>query len=181
MSTDLLTRKMARHFDLIDANGDGRISQEDFDLIVSRMGREFAQTPESPKYRALSDAYRTLWEGMRQTLDTDGDGSVSRAEYIAGLRSDAATGEGYRQLIQPVAKAIIGLCDTNGDGRLDGEELAKAHIGLGMGDADHAAAMARIDLDGDGYVSEAELAKAIEEFFLSEDADAGGNHLFGKI
>lgn len=181
MSTDLLTRKITRHFDLIDTNGDGKISQEDFDLIVTRMGREFAQTPESPKYRALSDAYRKLWEGMRQTLDTDGDGSVSREEYVAGLRSDAATGEGYRQLIRPVAKAIIDLCDTNGDGKLDGEELAKAHTGLGMGDKDHEVAMARIDLDGDGFVSEAELAQAIEEFFLSEDANAGGNHLFGQI
>ncbi|MEU9197921.1 EF-hand domain-containing protein [Streptomyces hundungensis] len=181
MAADLLTRKITRHFDLIDTNGDGKISQEDFDLIVARMGQEFAQAPESPKYRALSDAYQALWEGMRQALDTDGDGSVSREEYVAGLRSDAATGEGYRQHIQPVAKAIIDLCDTNGDGKLDGAELAKAHTGLGMGDADHEAAMARIDLDGDGYVTEAELAKAIEEFFLSEDANAGGNHLFGKF
>lgn len=181
MSADVLTRKISRHFDLIDTNGDGRISQEDFDLIVTRMGKEFAQTPQSPKYRALSDAYRALWEGMRQSLDADGDGSVSREEYVTGLRSDAAKGESYRQLIEPVAKAIIRLCDTNGDGKLDSEELAKAHTGLGMGDKDHKAAMARIDLDGDGYVSEAELAKAIEEFFLSEDEDAGGNHLFGKI
>ncbi|MFE9404937.1 EF-hand domain-containing protein [Streptomyces sp. NPDC006530] len=181
MATDLLSRKITRHFDLIDTNGDGRISQEDFDLIVSRMGQEFAQAPDSPKYRALSDAYQALWQGMREALDTDGDGSVSREEYVAGMKADAATGAGYRQHIQPVAKAIISLCDTNGDGRLDGAELAKAHAGLGMGDADHEAAMERIDLDGDGYVTEAELAKAIEEFFLSEDSDAAGNHLFGRI
>lgn len=181
MPTDVLTRKIGRHFDLIDTNGDGSITQEDFDLIVHRMGQEFAQTPDSPEQRELSEAYRALWEGMRQNMDSDGDGAISREEYVAALQSDASTGEGYRQLIQPVAKAIIRLCDANGDGRLDSAELAKAHTGLGMTYEDHEAAMARIDRDGDGYISEAELSAAIEEFFLSDDEAAGGNWLFGKI
>lgn len=181
MSTDLLTRKINRHFDLIDTDGNGRIEQQDFDLIVTRLSDQFGQAPGSPKHTELSKAYRGMWEGLRSLMDTDGDGAISREEYTAGLRADAATGEGYRQLVRPVAKAIIGLCDLNGDGRLDGEELAKAHIAMGMEDKDHEAAMSRLDLDGDGFISEDELAQAIEQFFLSEDEDAAGNWLFGKI
>ncbi|MFB7516949.1 EF-hand domain-containing protein [Streptomyces sp. NPDC056144] len=181
MPTNLLTRKIGRHFDLIDTNGDGSITWDDFELIISRMAKEFSLPVSAPRIIALSDAYQGLWDGLRESMDTDGDGEISREEYVAGLESDAASGEGYRRLVVPVAKAIIALGDTDGDGRLDSEELARIHAGLGMGDKDHQEAMARIDLDGDGYVTEQELAQAIEEFFLSDDESAGGNHLFGKI
>ncbi|MFI6642484.1 EF-hand domain-containing protein [Streptomyces sp. NPDC050504] len=180
MPADLLARKIGRHFDLFDTNGDGRISQEDFDLVVARLAREFDQTPQSPKYQALSKAYREVWEAMRDGMDTDGDGSISREEYVAALRSDAQSDPAYWQLILPAAKAVVDLCDINGDGRLDQAELAKAHIGLGMVHEDHETAMARIDHDGDGYISVEELAVAIEEFFRSQSEDASGNWLFGK-
>jgi Ca2+-binding EF-hand superfamily protein len=179
MATDVLTRKIGRHFDLIDVNGDGKIDWSDFAEVVSNMGAEFGQPPESPKYRALEDAYRALWEGMKQSLDTDGNDEIQREEYVAGLRSDAISA--YRQFVQPVATAIIALCDTNGDGQLGHEELAKAHRALQMGDKDHEAAMARIDRNGDGYVSAQELAQAIEEFFSSEDDNASGNWLLGEF
>ncbi|MGW6981377.1 EF-hand domain-containing protein [Streptomyces sp. NPDC054932] len=181
MATDLLTRKINRHFDLIDTDGNGRITKEDFDLIVTRMADQFGHAPGSPKFVELAEVYGSLWNGLRENLDTDGDGAVSREEYAHGLTSGVLTGEGYEQLMQPVAKVIFGLCDTNGDGRLDREEIAKAHLALGVQGEDHEAAMARLDRNGDGFVDEKELAQALQDFFLSKDDNAPGNLLFGRI
>ncbi|MGW2229681.1 EF-hand domain-containing protein [Streptomyces formicae] len=179
MPSDLLNRKISRHFDLIDTNGDGEITQADFDLVVTRLSEEFGEAADSPKRRALSDAYQALWGGMQQSLDTDRDGAISREEYVAGLGADAPAG--YRQYVQPVAKAIIRLCDTNGDGKLDGAELLKVHRALSMDSGSHDEAMAKLDRDGDGFISEQELTVAIEEFFSSEDPEAAGNWLFGRV
>ena len=179
MTTNLLSRKIGRHFDQIDVNGDGKIDQNDFALIVSLMREEFPEPSAEPKLEALNNAYQGLWEQMRRDMDVDSDGTVSREEYVKRLQSDRKAE--YRAAIAPVAKAIIDLADVNGDGMLDVRELAKVHRALNMGTKDHQAAMAKLDLDGDGKVSESELVQAIEEFFSSEDPEAGGNYLFGEF
>ncbi|MFI0451547.1 EF-hand domain-containing protein [Actinomadura sp. 6N118] len=179
MTTDLLSRKIGRHFDRIDVNGDGRIDQGDFALIVSLMREEFPEPSAEPKLNALNTAYQGLWERIRRDMDIDSDGTVSREEYVKYLQSDRKSS--YRAAIQPVAKAIIDLADIDGDGMLDDRELAKVHRALNMDAKDHQAAMAKLDLDGDGRVSEAELVQALEEFFTSEDPEAGGNFLFGEF
>lgn len=179
MTSDLLTRKLGRHFDLIDTNGDGRIDFADFDVIVTRLGREFGHAPGSPAHRALTDAYAELWAGMQRSMDLDGDGAVSREEYVRGLESDAAAT--YQRYLAPLASAIIGMCDIDGDRRISRAELAGIHRGLGMADHDHDAAMRNLDTDGDGYVNEDELLEAIRDFFSSDDPKARGNSLFGPF
>ncbi|WP_192809624.1 EF-hand domain-containing protein [Actinomadura rudentiformis] len=179
MATNLLSRKIGRHFDLIDVNGDGKIDQSDFALIVSLMRKEFPEPSAEPKLEALDNAYQGLWEQMRSDMDVDSDGAVSREEYVKHLQSDRKSD--YRAAIGPVAKAIIDLADVDGDGMLDDQELSKVHRALNMGAKDHQAAMAKLDLDGDGKISESELVQAIEEFFSSEDPEAGGNFLFGEF
>ncbi|GIG68822.1 EF-hand domain-containing protein [Phytomonospora endophytica] len=179
MTSDLLNRKLGRHFDLIDTNGDGKIDMSDFELIVTRLGQEFGQAPGTPKHSALRDAYAALWTGMQGSMDLDADGAVSRDEYVRGLETNAAAS--YQAYLAPVASAIIGLCDTDNDGRISGEELAGIHRGLGMADKDHAAAMRNLDRDGNGYIDQTELTDAIRDFFSSDDPQARGNSLFGAI
>ena len=176
MSSDLLNRKIGRHFDLIDSNGDGKIDRADFDEIVARFSQEFNQQPGSPKHRALNDAYAALWEGMRESMDVDKDGSVSREEYVRGLESNAAAS--YQRYLAPLAKAMIDFCDIDGDGRINVEELAGIHRSLGMGDHDHDAALRDLDRDNDGYVSEAELTVAVRDYFTD---DKQGGNLFGRV
>ncbi|HEY1176864.1 MAG TPA: EF-hand domain-containing protein [Phytomonospora sp.] len=179
VTSDLLNRKLGRHFDLIDTNGDGSIDQADFDLIVTRLGQEFGQAPGTPKHRALADAYAALWAGMQESMDVNADGTVSREEYVRGLETNAAAA--YQAYLAPVARAIIDLCDVDGDGRISGEELAGLHRGLGMADKDHSAAMRTLDRDNNGYVDEAELNAAIRDFFSSSDPKSPGNDLFGAV
>ncbi|GLZ78009.1 calcium sensor EFh [Actinorhabdospora filicis] len=179
MTSTLLNRKLGRHFDLIDTNGDGKIDQADFDLIVTRLSQEFGQAPGTPKHRALTDAYAALWSGMQQSMDLDSDGAVSREEYVRGLESNAAAA--YQEYLAPVARAILDFCDVDGDGRISGAELAGVHRGLGMAQHAHDAAMRTLDLDGSGYVDEAELTQAIKEFFSSNDPQSRGNDLFGEL
>ena len=47
-------------------------------------------------------------------------------------------------------------------------------------DQDARNAFRYLDRDGDGYLDVAEIVKAVEEFYLSDDPDAPGNWLLGS-
>lgn len=80
--------------------------------------------------------------------DADGDGLISAEELAAHMKSEMAA------RIDERAKARVAAQDVNGDGKLSAEELVARPMPMRMFD--------RLDADGDGAVSEDELAKARE-------------------
>ena len=86
--------------------------------------------------------------------DTNGDGTVTRAELEAGL------------------KQYFWQADTNRDGRLDADEVAAANrrrITL-----DQSTAMPLIDWNQDGYVDFNEFAAGVRSQFEQLDLDGNG-------
>jgi Ca2+-binding EF-hand superfamily protein len=90
---------------------------------------------------SAQDAPRTPREYL-QRMDTDGDGRVSRAEYIAYMD------RGFDRM------------DTDGNGVLEGDELPPGARRVTRADyeASLAAAFARQDTNHDGFLDARELA-----------------------
>lgn len=105
-------------FDMLDANGDGVLSGSE--LTAPREAR-FAAT------------------------DTDGDGSLSRAEI------DAMAG----QIAAAQVDRMIARHDSNGDGAISRAEMQDAGEGRGARRAERM--LSRLDTDGDGRISRAEF------------------------
>lgn len=80
--------------------------------------------------------------------DADGDGLISAEELAANMKAKMAA------RIDERAKARVAAQDANGDGKLSAEELIAPPMPMRM--------FERLDADGDGAISEAELAKAHE-------------------
>jgi Ca2+-binding EF-hand superfamily protein len=89
--------RLARHFEAIDSNGDGRISARE--IRAWRKGGRGRAAPE-PGGRGKFDA-------LFRRADTDGDGALSRGEARAGL---------------PRLARKFERVDADGDGRLSLEE-----------------------------------------------------------
>ncbi|MGF1623843.1 MAG: EF-hand domain-containing protein [Alphaproteobacteria bacterium] len=110
---------------------------------------------------ALSLALATAMPAQAQGLDrlraadTDGDGAVSRAELLLARA------------------AWFGWLDRDGDGFVDVDDLPPGLAGSPRGVALHAV-MAQIDLDGDGRISQEELAKGPTPVFDRIDTDGNG-------
>lgn len=87
---------LARHFDRIDADGDGSITP--FEIRAWRKTRRAARGAEA----------RTRFDEYFRKADADGDGSLSREEAAQSL---------------PRLAKKFDRIDANGDGRLSIEEL----------------------------------------------------------
>jgi Ca2+-binding EF-hand superfamily protein len=85
---------MAKRFARLDTNGDGHLDRGEIEAARERVARRIS-------------AARTVAEGRLEARDRNGDGRVSRAEFMH-------------------LPALFDLADRNRDGRLDKDELAAA-------------------------------------------------------
>ncbi|MGB0922404.1 MAG: EF-hand domain-containing protein [Alphaproteobacteria bacterium] len=103
------TKKMLKHFDEIDADSDGKITQ---------------------------DEVKAHHAARRAAADKDGDGKLSKAEFLAKA--------------QKKAERKFARMDKNDDGFISSDEKRKRHHGK----HDY---FAKLDKDGDGALTKAEI------------------------
>ena len=177
MLTHFQQRKLAKLFDLYDANQDGYIEAADY----ARVGEGFAActgcVPGSADHEKLRSTYLGFWEQLRQSADADQDGKVTRDEFLASYERLLA----MRDAIVGVSQAILQLTDRDGDGKITPAEFAANLEAYGLDAPAAAEAFRHLDRDGDGFIAAEELLQDVEEFFYGDDPNAPGNWLLGPL
>ncbi|SCF97977.1 EF-hand domain-containing protein [Streptomyces sp. Ncost-T10-10d] len=84
-------------------------------------------------------------------MDTDGDGVVSRDEFLAGFVSLGNKPDDYARIVTPSAKVFVATADID------------------------------IDTDSSGSISTDELRAAIRVFHSSTDPNDRGHRLLGAL
>jgi Ca2+-binding EF-hand superfamily protein len=180
--TDLQRRKLERRFEILDRDGDGKLEQADYEQVTSRMAAAFGHDPDGPPAVALRDTYLALWAALLRKMDSDGDGQISRDEFITSVaRSIVAREDGFSRHIEPIAHAVLTMADTNGSGELDADEFSRMWVAIGVPADDTARAFQQLDRDQSGRLSLDEITAAIHEYYTSVDPNAPGNALFGPL
>jgi Ca2+-binding EF-hand superfamily protein len=98
-------------FQQLDANSDGQVADDE-----------------------VSDEHSRLFKRLLRNADKDGDGKLSRAEFLAGLQeerpqppADGRPGpqrnEGLRRFAQADPEQVFQRLDANGDGKLELDEM----------------------------------------------------------
>jgi len=113
-------------FSEFDANGDGVVSEEEFNTFRSARMAAMAEAGRPMKGAATAPAF--------SELDTDGDGVLSEAELTAGqkahqqkMREMHKSGEGHGQQGyhgKGMKMPTFGDLDLDGDGCINAEEFA---------------------------------------------------------
>ena len=91
------------------------------------------------------------------------------------------TPEEYTTYIGGNAKAMAALADLDQNGTLSPSEWRWQFQGLGIPDSEADESFQHIDTNGDGQITVDELIEAWRQFHFSEDADAPGNWILGKL
>ncbi|MFD8632415.1 EF-hand domain-containing protein [Streptomyces sp. NPDC059533] len=178
MPSAVTSRKFSTMFDWFDQDRDGQLTQSDFAAtagVFSRAAREDDHT----NIGAIRTAFDQWWQLLVKHGDTDGDGQVSREEFVTVMEDTVTTEAHFEPAVMAIADAVMSAVDTDQDGVLSLQEYVRLYDTLGVDRDVSTAAFHLVDRDGNGVISFAEYRAAIVEFYLSTDPAAPGNHLLG--
>ena len=167
-------------FSLLDPTGDGYMTRDDYEAFALRLVQAFGQPPGSLAAVAVREGYRRLWRGLADRAETDRDGRISEAEFLAWIGA-VGTDDGFDDEIAPLAQAVVALADDDGDGALTEPELLRLLAACGLPSGQSERVFAELDVDASAGVDTAELVTAIRAFCLSPAAHQPGAWLFGAI
>ena len=175
--SELRRRKLTRMFHLTDHDHSGGVEGADFERLALYCALDSGFQPEQAEHRRLAAAMAAQWERLRRSADRSGDGAITLEEYLHYF-GDAANSAAW---IEDIGQLIMAMMDPNHDGRISRAEYI-ANLGpVGTSDGVAATIFARLDHDGDGYITRGELTRALVEYFLGDDPAAAGNELLGPL
>jgi Ca2+-binding EF-hand superfamily protein len=179
--SDFQQMKMGRMFDIYDLNADGRIEESDFTRRAHSFARERGWDEESPRFREQLDFTLADWQNLQQAADSDGDGSVTRDEFLDFAQVMLNDSEALEQYAYMDADLIFRAMDSDGDGRITADEYGMYLRAYRIDDSMGADFFDQIDRDRDGFVTRDEILGALKDFLFSDDTSAPGNYLFGPL
>jgi Ca2+-binding EF-hand superfamily protein len=179
---DMLSAKISHGVELLDADGDGRLTEDDHVLMGRRVAAGLGHPPGSAQEQRIIEAYRTIWGDLHLSHLPGGATSITKEQFIQSTRSLATDPAAARATVGALAEAFIAITDLDRDGYISPAEFLAFQRGhfpsLAQADADEA--FRHLDQDGDGYLSADEFITAIVEYWSSEDPDAPGNWAMGR-
>ncbi len=151
-------RAKRRIFAMLDADGDGVISHDEYLARVDRAASASGRDPLDPLVAVARAAHREVF----QQMDGDGDGGVTFDEYRAWAGHDA-----FEQSCRPALGSLFDLADADNDGRLTRQEFTRLRAATGNTAAGAAAAFDALDTAGDGTVHRAAYLAAIHDYLTT--------------
>ena len=177
--SDLPEKNVGSVFDLIDADRDGYITEDDMPATGRRALDELGITG-GPQRAEIMAMYQPIWEQLRADCDSNGDGRITRQEFTEAFAAGSGDPRAYFQrLLGPIVGRMAQAMDRDGDGFIDADEYAGLWAPQGLDEDVIRAGFGRLDADADGKVSTAEFADAIAQMFLSQDPADPGTAVMG--
>lgn len=185
----LQIQKFTTLFAQYDRNQNQYLTLGDFHAYAESVARIFGwheKTPHLVESRlfALKQLEYQIFAQLAQVSDGNHDGKVSLAEYLTYLQRQAQECKNMGTAspwIKQTIRQLIQIIDEDGSKTISLDEYSKMLQAM-HSKADAAAAFAKMDKDGDGRLTIADLEQLALEFMVSDDPDAAGNLLFcGQI
>ncbi|MEU3956811.1 EF-hand domain-containing protein [Streptomyces achromogenes] len=159
-------------FSLFDADGNGVLEADDFELMGTRVVEAVPEAGDSAKTRLL-DAFRRYWETLVRELDTDGDGRVSPEEFTAIVLDP----QRFDATVDEFADALATIGDPDGDGFVERAHFTALMTAIGFRRANIDALFDAFEPVGGDRVAVTTWADGIRDYYRPEKAGIPGDHL----
>lgn len=180
MSEELLKRKLAHGFAMLDADGDGLLTEHDQEVMGRRSAAGIGLAPGEQAESRLEDAYRALWQRALQPY-ADVAGQLDVDGFVDAMQALAKDSRAAEETFGQLTDAYFDVADRDVDGLLTPDEyhaFVNGHTpSLDVEEIDRS--FSRLDTDGDGAITRAELASAVLDFWTGTDPDGPGTNFLG--
>ncbi|AZS83744.1 EF-hand domain-containing protein [Streptomyces griseoviridis] len=177
---DVITTKLERTFDTMDANHDGYLDWSDYQKLADRYIQAYKLDKNDRRARALVNFCQMYWLELLRHSGVDGD-RLTKDQFVTANRL-AVIDSSRLNVTEGGGHAIFDVIDVNGDNEISKDEFARFLRDVWKSDAPDAMDMfAKLDTDGDGAISRQEFIRVVREHFLSNDPDAPGSLFFGHV
>jgi Ca2+-binding EF-hand superfamily protein len=182
MLTNLQKRKLTRFFNVWDANGDGVITTADPAQVAQNLAELRGLEPGSPEHEGFYAGFMLYQNDFLQAVDVDESGQVTLDEWLAYHDEMLQDDQRFEGTVLMVVEVMFALMDQDGDGRITLEEYGTWMRGMRIAEQDITEKVfQKLDLNGNGTVSKAEMLQLTREFFHSDDPEARGNWALGPF
>ncbi|WP_309485468.1 EF-hand domain-containing protein [Streptomyces sp. WELS2] len=144
-----------RIFEMLDADGDGAISHDEYLARVDRVASAVGRDAGHPVVAASRAAHEAVFRDM----DADGDGRVRFEEYRSWVGHEA-----FERSCRPALGSLFDLADTDADGYLDRAGFIRLRTAAGNAGAGAGAAFDALDTDRDGLIDRDAYLTGIRDF-----------------
>ncbi|MFH8800865.1 EF-hand domain-containing protein [Streptomyces sp. NPDC017936] len=177
---DVITVKLERTFDSMDADHDGYLDRTDYQKLADRYIEAFRIPRDDRRARALLTFCQIYWLELLRHAGVDG-GRLTKDQFVTANRL-AVIDTSRLNVTEGGGHAIFDVIDTDGDNEISKDEFARFLRDVWKSDAPDAMdSFTKLDTDGDGAISRHEFIRAVREHFLSNDPDAPGSMFFGHV
>ncbi|GAB2804575.1 hypothetical protein GCM10027073_41610 [Streptomyces chlorus] len=180
LTQDVVTTKLERTFDSMDANHDGYVDWTDYKKLGDRYIEAYRLGKDDRRARAIQTFTQIYFLELLRHAGVEGE-RLTKDQFVTANRL-AVIDTSRLNVTEGGGHAIFDVIDANGDNEISKDEFARFLRDVWRSDAPDAMDMfAKLDTDGDGAISRQEFIRAVREHFLSNDPDAPGSLFFGHV
>ncbi|NEO99787.1 MAG: calcium-binding protein [Symploca sp. SIO2E9] len=180
MLTELQTKKWTRLFQVYDADGNGTVTQADFETIFQNLAQARNLEANSSEYNQIHAKFMEDWEHLQKDADKDNDGKVQLEEWLEhGDRR--INDQSMYQTVVDLANQVFELLDLDGNGVITINEYKTILSSWRVPEKIAEEIFPKLDFNDDGHISKEELVELMRQFHTSDDPDAPGNLFFGHF
>ncbi|WP_049580142.1 EF-hand domain-containing protein [Streptomyces sp. SBT349] len=161
-------------FGLFDADGNGFIEADDFELMGERVAEAAAGSEEGAK-GAMRDAFRGYWAALAAELDANQDNRIDPDEFTAIVLAP----ERFDAALTAFAESLAALGDPDGDGLIERPLFRALMLAIGFAPANIEALFDAFEPDGEDRITVDTWVTGIKEFYAPDKAGIPGDRLVG--
>ncbi|MFT4738100.1 MAG: Ca2+-binding EF-hand superfamily protein [Cyclobacteriaceae bacterium] len=183
MITEIRKKKIHHFFNVLDTNHNGILQPNDFKDVAIKICEYAGIDKFNKKYdNTIVQSYRIFIQVLTD-LEKHIELEISKEEWVLfiekNLISDLDASPPIDHYITRIVFYIFNLFDINNDAVISIDEYVRMFKIYEIDPSFSQHAFEQLDRNGDKVISREEFADAVKEYFLSDDAGARGNWIFG--
>lgn len=159
-------------FSLFDANGNGVLDPDDFDLMTRRVLKAAVASDDGAR-EAIRAAFGRYWTTLATELDADGDGVITVDEF----RPFVLDPDRFGPTVAEFAEALAALGDPDGDGLIERPLFVSLMKAIGFEEANIHALFDAFGPNAEDRITVATWTTGIKEYYAPDMAGIPGDRL----